>query len=230
MLRRSLYVLSRLPGFVTGRIRGLRTPSHFSIKPGYRHRARVAYFDDTGLRDEYQREVYERAARLFRESDCMRVLDIGCGSGYKLVQHFGPDQTIGFDLPPTVAYLRATYPGRRWEDVTALDGLVRPTDLLICADVIEHLPNPDDLMQRLRRHPFRYLVLSTPDRATLRGWVDYGPPENPAHAREWSRTEFRQYVDRYFEVIEHGISNRQQATQLLICRHRSGASGADADA
>jgi hypothetical protein len=36
--------------------------SKFCIRGAYRHRTEISYFDDTKLKDEYQREVYLRAA------------------------------------------------------------------------------------------------------------------------------------------------------------------------
>lgn len=213
-------MLYQLRSHLAGRLRALTARSRYGIKAGYAHRTEVVYFDDTPNRDEYQKEVYEHAARLFREGNYSRVLDLGCGAGYKLVQHFSAEQSVGFDLPPTLAYLRRTYPTRQWCEVAQLPAIARPRDLLICADVIEHVPDPDQLLRQLQTAGVAKLIISTPERDLVRGALDFGPPKNKAHAREWSFSEFRNYVDRFFVVEKHWISHREQGTQVVQCRPR----------
>lgn len=64
------------------------------------------------------------------------VLDIGCGSAYKLITYLGEYETVGLDLPDTVHVLRERYPEREWRlsDFAASQGVC--ADLVICADVI----------------------------------------------------------------------------------------------
>src|SRR3990170_2791407 len=76
-------------------------PSRYAIHPGYDHRSEIAYFDDTENTDNWQREVYERARDLAAEQDLQTVYDVGCGSGYKLVEMLGKFDTTGIDLPDT---------------------------------------------------------------------------------------------------------------------------------
>ena len=67
---------------------------------------------------------------------------------------------------------------------------------------------------------FGILFLSTPERNLVRGWYDYGPPENVCHIREWNAKEFRRYVAAHFEIISHQITHVEDATQLLICKKK----------
>jgi hypothetical protein len=90
---------------------------HFCIRGSYRHRTEVLHFDDSKFKDEYQREVYLRAAALATAENVKTVYDVGCGSGYKLVQNLGQYDTIGFELPQTLEFLRETYPDRKWHFV-----------------------------------------------------------------------------------------------------------------
>src|SRR5262245_51901295 len=69
----------------------------FEIKRGYRHRPANAFFDDTPLKDEWQREVYEAAADYARAQNFTSVADVGCGSAFKLLKHFAGFRTIGLD-------------------------------------------------------------------------------------------------------------------------------------
>src|SRR5437899_2610774 len=53
----------------------------YCIRGAYKHRPEYSYFDDTQLTEEWQREVYQRAAKLMIDDNLKSVCDIGCGSG-----------------------------------------------------------------------------------------------------------------------------------------------------
>ncbi len=196
--------------------------SRFGLPPTYRHRARPAFFDDTPLRDVWQREVYAFAADLMRRERWQRVHDLGCGSGYKLVHTLGAFETAGFELEPTLSFLQETYPDRAWHPAPPLGAApsLPPADLVLCADVIEHVADPDAMLRTIAMMTRGPVVLSTPCRALLYPPGSprrRGPPANPSHAREWEMGEFADYLgSRGFRVAEHRISNRRQATQLVL--------------
>ncbi|MFQ5513145.1 MAG: class I SAM-dependent methyltransferase [Myxococcota bacterium] len=201
---------------------GRRVPG-YGLAAGYRSNP-VRYFDDTELTDEWQREVYDLALRLARQSGARRILDVGCGSGYKLVRWFGAPEfrTIGVDLPDTVAVLRERYPEREWLalDLEREDMLRFRADVVIASDVIEHLADPDLLLRFLAGCDAGAIVLSTPEAATLvarRERDPLGPPRNPHHVREWTWTEFSRYVSGTLEVL-HQELHEPNATQILVCR------------
>ena len=184
----------------------------YCIKDGYKPRLWNRFFDDTPLKDEWQKEVYVKAREIADRNSLRSVLDIGTGSGFKLLKYFGDMETLGIDLPRTVAWLKRTYPQRNWTDQFApRTGF----DLVICADVIEHIPDPDQVLNLIEQCRPRFAVISTPDRALLKRGLD-GPPGNKAHVREWAFTEFGQYVGRRFAVCEHFISNYEQSTQVVV--------------
>ena len=83
--------------------------------PAYRCNP-VRFFDDTGFADEWQREVYDLAKDLAVANGWRRIVDIGCGSGFKLVHWFPSSEfrTVGADLPETTNTLRERYPDRDW--------------------------------------------------------------------------------------------------------------------
>jgi SAM-dependent methyltransferase len=193
----------------------------FAIRPGYRHRLDNEFFDDAASEEGWQREVYEAAAAEARKTNAKTVYDIGCGSGFKLMKHFAHCRTVGFDVGPSVTFLKEKYPEREWRESRFSDTIADPADIVICADVIEHIPDPDQLMDFLSRIKLSTLFLSTPERQLIYGFDHSGPPDNKAHCREWTMDELKQYVGRWFEVVHHVISNREQATQLLVCRSRA---------
>lgn len=198
----------------------------YFIKPGYEPRLNPLFFNDTALKDEWQNEVYVHARRLADDIEprftlstgsVTTVVDFGCGSGYKLLKYFPqpPFLTIGIDLEPTVSWLQQAYPEREWHSAC----LMPPScDILIVADVIEHMLNPDDLLDFIAAANPQYAVISTPDRDLLDN--PDGPPRNQSHVREWSFDEFERYIGSRFTIVEHFISNKEQWTQVVVVKVR----------
>src|SRR5262245_28521600 len=192
----------------------------YDIFPGYKHRHQSRYDDDTASTDEWQREVYVFAAGVMRKEGLSSVYDIGCGSGYKLMRYLSDYDTTGFDIEPTVSFLKGKYPDRKWRSVSFCEKGLPSPDLIICADVIEHVEAPDALLDFLGVLSPRYVILSTPDRdrVYMKGSRRlFGPPANPTHLREWSFAEFAAYVGRKFRIIDHRITNQRQGTQMIFC-------------
>jgi hypothetical protein len=203
----------------------------YNIHPGYIARLSPEAWDDTKLSPEdrlaTQREVYEFAHEIAVFHGCRNILDVGCGSGVKLVYWFSHPEfcAIGTETGPGVDWLRRTYPERWWVKSDSLEGAVPPSDLVICADMVEHLPDPDLLLGYIARTGAKWIVLSTPDRDSLDNHS--GPPRNPCHAREWSAPEFAAYIGSHFEVVRHFIAVRKPvcdggSTQVILCRPKAG--------
>ena len=196
----------------------------FGIAAGYRHREQITYFDDVENADEWQREVYIAARELMRDKKLRTVCDVGCGSGYKLVHTLGEFETLGIDLSATIARVRAKYPDRRWL-AGSFDRLRVPEhDVVICADVVEHVADPRALMDFVVSIASQAVVVSTPDRTLVYSKEDrcrFGPPGNEAHLREWTMSEFRDFIDPFLEVERHEITNQLQATQMVIGRPKA---------
>lgn len=193
----------------------------FGIPWPYRSRTEYYHHDDRDLKDEWQKEVYEKAAVLARSNHHENILDVGCGSGFKLIHFFEEKNTLGLELDCNLEFLNSEYPHRKWaaSDFSKLPEF--QADLVICADVIEHLTDPDELVDYLVRLNARHYVLSTPDRSLLyKPWQRryWGPPRNPSHQREWTSREFFHYISDTFEVVEHVITRKDQATQMIVCK------------
>jgi 2-polyprenyl-3-methyl-5-hydroxy-6-metoxy-1,4-benzoquinol methylase len=189
----------------------------YSIKQNYIHRLNNKYFNDTKNTDKWQREVYEFAKKIADENEFTKILDIGTGSAYKLLNNFSDRDTLGIDVEETVKWLRERYPDRNWS--SDFSSSILGYDLIIAADVIEHIVDPDSLLNLIENCNPKFAVLSTPDRDLLKSGHN-GPPKNQSHVREWSMPELRDYVGSRFEVIEHFISNKKQATQTMLIKLR----------
>ena len=175
-----------------------------------------------GTKDECQNEVYQYASRLPYIID--RIVDVGTGSGFKLMKYFHDSITLGLDIEPNLSLVRELYPEVGWKSRSwALSDWDVPRtgyDLMIVADVIEHLPDPDRLMEFIRRSAPTFLIISTPDRDALPREFEAGPPRNSTHVREWSSAEFRRYVEGWFAVMDHVLPRDRKitSTQFILAR------------
>lgn len=189
------------------------------VRDAYTHQPSPKPYDDRDLKDEWQKEVYLNAQRLAQLNEFKTIVDFGCGSGFKLMGVFADHQTVGVDIEPALSRLRKSYPAREWRDGSIIHPNLLDGDMVICSDVLEHLTEPDLLLEAMAVSPARAFVLSTPALEVLadRGRSPrLGPPTNPGHIYEWTTTEFRALVERHLSVAAHAIVNLTQATQMCI--------------
>lgn len=188
----------------------------YCIRSDYKHRETIQHHDDRKFTDSYQDYVYSLASQYADEKDV--ILDIGCGSGFKLMKYFSDHKTIGTEMNPALNYLHQTYPDRDWrEPQEFFEGKV---DIVICSDVIEHVAQPAKFLTLLRSIPCKFLIISTPDRNLLdvRDGFSFGPPKNPCHYREWSKQEFSHFLSRMgFHIIE-SQENKEESGQVHVCQ------------
>lgn len=197
------------------------------LPENYQIRKELEYFDDTCNTDNWQKEVYISAKKLADRLNVSNVYDFGCGSGYKLIKNFESSNIrfCGVDLEPTIRILRAKYPMIPWltSDEFNLKEL-SSNSMLICSDVIEHIPSPDVFLEELAMSDVKVVVFSTPARELLtqdNQTLDLGPPLNKSHVCEWSCLEFSKFIGKYFNISEHFVSNAKQATQVIVAYPRT---------
>jgi hypothetical protein len=195
-----------------------RAENHF-IHDGYVSRGSNDYFDDTLNESEWQSEVYRLAEELCELHGIRTIIDLGCGSGHKLVRMSTNAEKIGVDLAPTIGKLRRRYPGSKWltpDELSSLSTGFQVPSLVISSDVIEHIPNPLEYLEQMKALRAEIVIISTPERNLLRNGSHNGPPCNTAHVREWAYLEFRALMDNHFTVASHFIIDSTQATQCVI--------------
>lgn len=169
----------------------------YGIKPNYVSRTEPAYFDDT-LPDStsWQADVYRQAAHLARQVNIKRLIDLGCGQGGKLAPYGDSFDIAGIDFGANIDACKRLRPGGQWVSLDLNKQVVAAgafrDSVVICADVIEHLPTPEYLLQTFQQACMTaaYVLVSTPDRFRVYNGHDHdGPPGNPYHVREWSHNE-----------------------------------------
>lgn len=166
------------------------------------------------------------AAYLALASACPagRVLDAGCGEGYGaalLAQRAGAD-VVALDYdPPSLAHVRARYPGTRpvRANLVALPFADASFDAVVSLQVVEHLWDQDRFVAECVRvlRPGGTLVLSTPNRLTF---SPPGAPANPFHARELAPDELRALVAP--RVTSSRMSGLHHGPRLRAWEERQG--------
>jgi ubiquinone/menaquinone biosynthesis C-methylase UbiE len=141
-----------------------------------------------------------------------RALEVGCGEGViaaRLHDRWG--EVAALDLPD--AGLRADWRGVDGPRFLHANALELPFaddrfDLVVAAEVLEHLPDPDRGLQEMARVGRRHLVLSVPREPVFRScnlvagrYVrDLG--NTPGHLNHWSKRSFVRFVSQVAEVRE----------------------------
>jgi SAM-dependent methyltransferase len=128
-----------------------------------------------------------------------RVLDAGCGMAYgsTLLANAGAREVVGVDKDKSIiAELAPSLPSNvslEVGDVTSLSFEADSFDLVVCFEVIEHVPNPGAVLDELKRvlRPGGLLVVSTPNR-------DVYMPGNPYHLRELTPNELESLLSERF--------------------------------
>ncbi len=154
----------------------------------------------------YQRDVYKFAGELAQKHNLNSYLDVGCGYPSKIKEFIHPHikDITGLDLAEVVDQAKDIGFGT-WKatDLEKNFNLERKFDLIVSADVIEHLQNPIKLLDSIRKHctDDTYVIISTPDGDTTR--KIHGRPSNSLHVQEWNTEEFVALLKAYdFEVLE----------------------------
>ncbi len=169
------------------------------------NRGGLSYFDER----VNQRKV-DFLQRHLAPGSC---LDLGCGSGlYGPVMQARCPELLQADLLdrrlPAVQHLPfRALDARAWDLADSFDNIV-------LFDVLEHLPDQEAFLDRLRRHCRRRLILSVPNRddARLRALhLTYGHHTDKTHCREYSPDDLHTVLRAHgfrVDVVEPHINVR----------------------
>lgn len=133
--------------------------------------------------DRYRRAALAVAGR--------RVLDYGCGAGYgaRMLADAGAAKVTAVDSDPAVlAHARAHYGAPAVEHVLADTVVTGTYDVITCFEVVEHVPDPDELLAAFRR------VLAPDGRLYLSASVYPTADIYRYHLRDYDRASLRAEV------------------------------------
>lgn len=158
----------------------------------------------------YQYYVYKKAAELAGQMENCSFVDIGCGYPRKAKEIILPvvnDITL-VDQPSMKELIEEQFSEMKFVPLNLEEvgvALEARFNCVVCADVIEHLLDPDILLSFIRKvlSPDGVAIISTPERDALRGTNCLSSPMEE-HVREWNYKEFAEYLSLGgFEVLEH---------------------------
>ena len=160
-----------------------------------------------GLEGEIWYEHWHRYHFALPLAEGRRVLDIACGEGYgSALLATRAQSVVGADVAPeAVAQARRRYGAARnlqyvegrCESLPCEDASV---DLLVCFETLEHIADPERLLDEAKRAlaPGGLLLVSTPNRDVYSDRRDY---RNPHHVREFYEHEFLAVLKARFPEV-----------------------------
>jgi 2-polyprenyl-3-methyl-5-hydroxy-6-metoxy-1,4-benzoquinol methylase len=158
------------------------------------------------------RRFHRQIASLLKATGAEKILDAGCGEGF-VVSYLlhGNDRLAitGIDCSPqAIEMARQMVPGVLFNvgDLREMPYGDDSFDLVMCLEVLEHLPDPHKGLCELRRVTSTHCLVSVPHepffRATnfLRGKHVPAWGRDPEHLQHWTARQFRRLMEQHFEI------------------------------
>ena len=184
---------------------GHQLKPHF-VRPDNRHlfeQIEVLLQSPEIEKTEHQVPVYKVARSLADDEKALRIIDLGCRDGLKLKTFLTPYTScvLGVDQDErSLLKAESFMPKATWlcgDLQKPLPFKILETDLIICADVLEHLEHPELLLKQIPKNTT--CIFSTPDASTLGALVR----ENTEHKKNWTKNEFVELLtENNFVIVE----------------------------
>lgn len=146
----------------------------------------------------------------------LNIHEVGCGEGYLISRFAGKGiKLVGSDFSEQVIALARhnnTIKGYeinyKIKSVYSVDEAEDSANLVICAEVFEHLENPSEALAALSRISKPYILASVPREPIwrvlniVRGkyLIDLG--NTPGHLHHWSKPAFINFMEKRFDIIQ----------------------------
>jgi 2-polyprenyl-3-methyl-5-hydroxy-6-metoxy-1,4-benzoquinol methylase len=155
---------------------------------------------------------HRRVGELVTRSGPGAILDVGCGEGFTMDRLLSTDGHLpiqGLDYD----YLALVHAKDRLPHIVFQMGDVRRLpfgddrfDMVLCLEVLEHLPDPLPALEELRRVSCRHCLISVPNEPFfmlanfLRGRNVRRWGNDPEHLHNWKAGEFIDMIEDYFRL------------------------------
>jgi ubiquinone/menaquinone biosynthesis C-methylase UbiE len=154
------------------------------------------------------------ARSLVNSVSALSILEVGCGEGYltELLGRWKPKaEVFGIDISEQIFDLGVRTNPRLHFCVQSADQLAFPSglfDLVVAAEVLEHLDSPQRALAEIGRVTRRHALLSVPREplwrllnvARLAYLGDFG--NTPGHIQHWTTDGFVRLVAEYFHIVQ----------------------------
>jgi len=165
----------------------------------------------------FQLASYYQALEFLKENST--VIDFGCGDAKKLLKYIKPhcSRVIGIDQEQVIAVCRTKAKDIVWHagDVQEPQD-IGTGDIIICADVLEHVKDVTGTINNLKNAmtPDSVLVVSTPN-------VDTVPDDikiNTGHVNFWNKEQFVKVLeDNNLDVVSVKQFNEIIKYKSIVC-------------
>lgn len=200
--------------------------------PSQKYGNRQKHLNPNFLQRRLLARFHQKILSLVQETGASRVLDAGCGEGFSLqyLHQAMPNLTLsGGDLSfEAMAWGRTNLNYEAPLVNMNLYHLPFPDDsfpLVICLEVLEHLPDSRTGLQELARVSSDYVLLSVPHEPLFRG-VNFlrgkhpgSLGNDPEHLHNYTGRTFRQMAGSAIDILWHGYSF---PWQIALGRKRAG--------
>lgn len=156
---------------------------------------------------------HRRVGGVVAASGARTVLDVGCGEGFTIerllrVDGHLPIQGVDHDWE-ALLQAKQQLPDILLQrgDILRLPYANGSFELVLCLEVLEHLPDPLPALEELRRVSSRDCLISVPNEPLfmvsnlMRGKNVRAWGNDPEHLHQWSAPQFLRLVRDHFEVM-----------------------------
>lgn len=159
------------------------------------------------------REFLSKFKELLAQLEGENLLEVGCGEGLlvQLLSEWRPELAcFGIDLSEKLFSEDVRDLPQVNLSVQTADHLAFPSssfDLVVAAEMLEHLEDPSRALGEIRRVSREHVILSVPREPLWRAMnmarfaylKDLG--NTPGHLQHWSSRQFVAFVSEYFQVV-----------------------------
>lgn len=157
---------------------------------------------------------YKNISELLCAVEYNSLIDLGCGEGFLLQSNediVKNKQCYAMDLDPDEvkdAKINLPFCDVFEGSIYSVPRNDEFVELVICTEVLEHLHDPESALKEIHRLTSKYAILSVPREPLWRilnmsrgkYWSEWG--NTPDHRNHWSTRQFKQFVEKYFDVVD----------------------------
>jgi SAM-dependent methyltransferase len=194
-------------------------PNIYNSQGGERYGNLQKYLNPNPVQRWLLRRYYRHVVELVRKTRARTVLDVGCGEGFTLkeLRKSGLEaEMLGVDnRPAALVWSQVNGLAKMPLSVTDAHYLPFPDgsfDLVLCLEVLEHLPDSGAGLRELLRVTRDCVLVSVPHEPFfrganfLRGKHLRALGNDPEHLHAYSGRDFRQLAAAQARVVWHGYS------------------------